>query len=47
MWLGIEEATGQQYAMKQFPKSSGKFDSSAGVEIQVQKILQDAVKRGA
>ena len=33
VWLGQDIQTGQQVAMKQFPKNGNKFDSSAGVEI--------------
>jgi hypothetical protein len=35
VWSAIEVATGLNVAMKQFPKQGGKFDSSAGVEIQI------------
>jgi hypothetical protein len=31
--------------MKQFPKAGGKCDSSAGVEIQIQKRLQQQMKK--
>ena len=33
VWLAIDQATGTHVAIKQFPKTGGKFDSSAGVEI--------------
>lgn len=33
VWLAIDLETGENVAMKQFPKKNGKFDSSAGVEI--------------
>ena len=36
--------TGEQVAMKQFPKAGGKFDSSAGVEIQIQSRLQEKMQ---
>jgi len=32
--------------MKQFPKKNGKFDSSAGVEIQIQKVIAKAISAG-
>ena len=35
VWLCIDLETGQNVAVKQFPKTGGKFDSSAGVEIQI------------
>ena len=35
VWLGVDLKTGDQVAMKQFPKVGGKFDSSAGVELQI------------
>jgi hypothetical protein len=35
VWLGQDAQTGESVAMKQFPKQGGKFDSSAGVEIQI------------
>jgi len=35
VWLAIDLSNNEQVAMKQFPKTSGKFDSSAGVEIQI------------
>lgn len=35
VWLGVDLKTGQEVAMKQFPKTGGKFDSSARVEIQI------------
>jgi dual specificity tyrosine-phosphorylation-regulated kinase 2/3/4 len=35
VWLAIDLETGEKVALKQFPKSGGKFDSSAGVEIQI------------
>lgn len=40
VWLGLSLKTGDHVAMKQFPKAGGKFDSSAGVEIQIQARLQ-------
>ena len=45
VWLGVSLKTGQEVAMKQFPKQNGKFDASASVEIQVQKILQSQIKK--
>lgn len=45
VWHGINVQSGQQVAMKQFPKTSGKFDSSAGVEIQVQSLLRETIDR--
>jgi serine/threonine protein kinase len=45
VWLGVSNTTGQQVAMKQFPKQGGKFDSSAGVEIQIQARLQDQMTK--
>ena len=39
VWLAIEESSGQHVAMKQFPKTGNKFDGSAGVEIQIQKVI--------
>ena len=41
VWLGIEAETGRQVAMKQFPKTNGKFDSSASVEVQIQNRIQE------
>jgi len=32
--------------MKQFPKTGGKFDSSAGVEIQIQQVLANTMANG-
>ena len=33
VWLCLDLSSGQKVAVKQFPKSGGKFDSSASVEI--------------
>jgi hypothetical protein len=46
VWLAIDLETGEKVALKQFPKTGGKFDSSAGVEIQIQKVIAGAIARG-
>lgn len=39
MWLGQSNKTGEYLAMKQFPKQNGEYDSSAVIEIQIQKVI--------
>ena len=46
VWLAIDLESGEHVAMKQFPKKGGKFDSSAGVEIQIQKVIAKAISGG-
>ena len=35
VWLAVDLESGQNVAMKQFPKQGGRYDSSAKVEIQM------------
>jgi serine/threonine protein kinase len=46
VWLAIDIENGEQVALKQFPKQGGKFDSSAGVEIQIQQVIANAIRDG-
>ena len=46
MWLG--QKNGEHVAMKQFPKQGSQCDSSALVELQIQRIVKSAKdSRGA
>ena len=46
VWLAIDIENGDQVALKQFPKHGGKFDGSAGVEIQIQQVIANVISDG-